>query len=177
MYRATITIRDLSANALKCGGLETGTDIQGERPMTTTIRQLLDEKGYKIYSVPPANSVYEAITLMAEAGIGALLVMENDRLVGILSERDYTRKVVLKNRSSRETPVRDIMTEKVLYMTPEQTIDDCMAMMSKHHIRHLPVMENNRPIGMLSVMDVMRNVISEKEFIISQLENYISGNG
>ncbi len=145
--------------------------------MTTTIRQMLDEKGYKIYSVPPGSSVFDAIKLMAEAGIGALLVMDSERLVGILSERDYTRKIVLNNRSSRETAVREIMTEKVLYMTPEQTVDDCMAMMSKHHVRHMPVMENNRPIGMLSVRDVMRSVISEKEFIISQLENYISGNG
>jgi signal-transduction protein with cAMP-binding, CBS, and nucleotidyltransferase domain len=114
---------------------------------------------------------------MGEAGIGALLVMEDGRLAGIFSERDYTRKIVLMNRSSKDTRVSEIMTSKVLYMTADQTVDDCMAVMSKHHIRHLPVVENGKPIGMLSVMDVMRNVLMEKEFIISQLENYISGTG
>jgi signal-transduction protein with cAMP-binding, CBS, and nucleotidyltransferase domain len=114
---------------------------------------------------------------MGEAGIGALLVMEDGRLAGIFSERDYTRKIVLMNRSSKDTRVSEIMTSKVLYMTADQTADDCMAVMSKHHIRHLPVVENGKPIGMLSVMDVMRNVLMEKEFIISQLENYISGTG
>lgn len=143
--------------------------------MTTTIRQILDEKGYHLHSVTPDTIVYDAIKLMAEAGIGALLVLEADKLAGIFSERDYTRKIVLMNRSSRETRVSEIMTSKVLYMTVDQTADDCMAIMSTHHIRHLPVVENGKPIGMLSVMDVMRNVLKEKEFIISQLENYISG--
>lgn len=145
--------------------------------MTTTIRQILDEKGYHIHSVSPDIVVYDAIKLMGEAGIGALLVMEDGKLAGIFSERDYTRKIVLMNRSSKDTRVREIMTSKVLYMTVDQTVDDCMAVMSKHHIRHLPVVENDKPIGMLSVMDVMRNVLMEKEFIISQLENYISGTG
>ena len=145
--------------------------------MTTTIRQLLDEKGYQIHSTSPDTTVYDAIKLMSELGIGALLVLQDEKMAGIFSERDYTRKVVLKNRSSRETAVKEIMTEKVVYMLPEQTVDDCMATMSKYHIRHLPVLENGKPIGMLSVMDVMRNIISEKEFIISQLESYISGTG
>lgn len=145
--------------------------------MTTTIRQLLDDKGYQIHSASPDMTVYEAIKLMGELGIGALLVLQDEKMVGIFSERDYTRKVVLKNRSSRETAVREIMTDKVVYMLPDQTVDDCMATMSKYHIRHLPVLENNKPVGMLSVMDVMRNIISEKEFIISQLESYISGTG
>ena len=143
--------------------------------MAISVRQILDEKGYQIHHVTPDTTVYDAIKLMGELGIGALLVMENEKLVGIFSERDYTRKVILKNRSSRETRISEIMTEKVLYITPEQTIDDCMAVMSRHHIRHMPVLENNRPIGVLSVMDVMRNILTEKEFIISQLENYISG--
>jgi CBS domain-containing protein len=145
--------------------------------VTTTIRQILDEKGYHIHSVAPDTVVYDAIKLMGEAGIGALLVMEDGKLAGIFSERDYTRKIVLMNRSSKDTRVSEIMTSKVLYMTADQTVDDCMAVMSKHHIRHLPVVENDKPIGMLSVMDVMRNVLMEKEFIISQLENYISGTG
>lgn len=144
--------------------------------MTTSIRKVLDEKGYQIYSVTPDTMVFDSIKLMSEAGIGSLLVLDKDKLVGIFSERDYTRKVVLKNRSSRETPVKDIMTDRVLVMSPDQTIDDCMVMMSRHHIRHLPVVENSRPIGVLSVMDVMRNLLAEKDFIINQLENYISGN-
>jgi CBS domain-containing protein len=145
--------------------------------MTISIRQLLEEKGDKIHSISPDVTVYEAIELMAELGIGALLVTENENIVGIFSERDYTRKIVLKNRSSRETAVREIMTENVICMTTDQNIEDCMATMSKHHIRHLPVVEGDKPVGMLSVMDVMRTILSEKEFIISQLENYISGNG
>jgi IMP dehydrogenase len=112
---------------------------------------------------------------MAEASIGALLIMEDEKLAGIFSERDYTRKIVLMNRSSKDTRVSEIMTSKVLYLTVDQTADDCMAIMSTHHIRHLPVVKDGKPIGMLSVMDVMRNVLKEKEFIISQLENYISG--
>lgn len=145
--------------------------------MTTTARQLLDAKGYKIYSVSPDDLVIDAIRLMAEAKVGALLVMEGNKLVGIISERDYTRKVILNNRSSSTTKVREIMTDKVLYVRPNQSIEECMVVMSENHIRHLPVVENGVPIGVLSVMDVVKNIISEKEFIIEQLENYIAGAG
>ncbi len=145
--------------------------------MSITTRHLLEEKGYEIHSVRPDATVFEAITLMAEKGIGALLVMENEQLVGIFSERDYTRKVILKNRSSRETAVREIMTSKVISIAPEQTIEECMELMSRNNIRHLPVVENNKAVGVLSIMDVMRNILLQKEFIISQLENYISGTG
>ena len=145
--------------------------------MTTSIRQLLDKKGYHIYSISPDSMVFDAIKLMSEVKVGALLVIANKKLVGILSERDYTRKVILQNRSSRDTPVRDIMTEKVMCVSPEQSMKDCMVIMSAHHIRHIPVMENDIPIGVLSVMDVMKNIISEKDFIIEQLEIYISGAG
>ena len=145
--------------------------------MTTTVRQLLETKGYEIHSILPDEMVYDAITCMNEKNVGALLVIENDTLIGIISERDYTRKIILQNRSSRETPVKDIMTSKVLYMTPTQTVEECMALMSKHHIRHLPVVDNDKPIGILSALDVMENIISEKEFLISQLENYIAGAG
>ena len=145
--------------------------------MTTSIRQLLDKKGYHIYSISPDSMVFDAIKLMTEVKVGALLVIANKKLVGILSERDYTRKVILQNRSSRDTPVRDIMTEKVMCVSPEQSMEDCMVIMSAHHIRHIPVMENDIPIGVLSVMDVMKNIISEKDFIIEQLEIYISGAG
>jgi len=112
---------------------------------------------------------------MNDVNIGALLVLEGDRLAGIISERDYTRKVVLQSKSSQTTPVRDIMTEKVLFVTPEQSMDECLVLMSKYHIRHLPVLKDDRPVGVLSVMDVVGNIISEKELIIEQLENYISG--
>jgi len=145
--------------------------------MKTNIRQLLDEKGYLIHAIAPEAMVIDAIKMMSEMGIGALLVLEEGNLVGIISERDYTRKVILQNRSSLNTPVRDIMTSKVLYMSPEQTVDECMVLMSKHRIRHMPVMDNGKPVGVLSIKDVMKNIISEKDFIIHQLETYISGAG
>ena len=145
--------------------------------MQTTIRQILDEKGYKIYSIAPDGMVFDAIKLMSEAGIGALLVLEQENLVGIISERDYTHKVILQNRSSLTTPVKDIMTRKVLYMTLEQTVEECMVLMSKHRVRHMPILDQGKPVGVLSVKDVMKNIIFEKDFIIHQLENYISGAG
>jgi len=145
--------------------------------MKTSIRQVLEKKGYMIHAIAPGTMVIDAIKLMTEAGIGALLVLEGGNLVGIISERDYTRKVILQNRSSLNTPVKDIMTSKVLYITPEQTVEECMVLMSKHRIRHMPVMENGKPVGVLSSKDVMNHIISEKDFIIHQLENYISGVG
>jgi len=143
--------------------------------MTTHARQLLNEKGHKIHSVSPETMVYDAIKLMTEVKVGALLVIENDNLVGIISERDYTRKVILENRSSHETPVKDIMTSEVLTVTPDQSVEDCMKVMSEHHIRHLPVTENGQAIGIISTMDVVKNIISEKETVIDQLEHYIAG--
>lgn len=143
--------------------------------MTATVRQILDDKGYNIHTVSPDDWVIDAIKLMADAQVGALLVMENNQMAGIISERDYTRKVILNNRSSQSTRVRDIMTTNVVSVRPEQNIEDCMVMMSKHQVRHLPVVEDNQAVGMLSVMDVVKSIISEKEFIIEQLENYIAG--
>ncbi|MCK5497640.1 MAG: CBS domain-containing protein [Gammaproteobacteria bacterium] len=143
--------------------------------MSTSAHQLISDKGYELYSVSPDTMVYDAINLMNEAKVGALLVMEGNKMAGIISERDYTRKVILETRSSRETPVRDIMTSNVLTVTPDQSIEDCMKIMSENHIRHLPVAENGEPIGVLSVMDVVKNIISEKEFVIDQLEQYIAG--
>jgi len=143
--------------------------------MTMYARQLLSDKSYELYSVSPDTMVFDAIKLMAEVKVGALLVLEDEQLVGIVSERDYARKVILESRSSRETHVSDVMTNVVLTVTPEQSIDECLVLMSKHHIRHLPVAENGKPIGMLSVMDVVRNILSEKEQLIDQLEHYITG--
>ncbi len=141
----------------------------------TTARQLLELKGYQICYISPDATVFEAIKLMSDNQVGALLVMEAGKLVGIISERDYTRKIVLNNRSSRTTQVREIMTEKVVDVSADQTIEECMVLMSTNHVRHLPVTENGKPIGVLSVMDVVKNIISEKEFMIQQLENYIAG--
>ncbi len=140
-----------------------------------TVRQLLEGKSSDIWSIGPSDSVFEAIKLMADKGVGALLVLDGDSLVGILSERDYARKVILKGRSSKETSVKDIMTEKVLFVDPERTIDECMAIMTSKRIRHLPVMKDDRLIGIFSSGDVIKAMISEQEFIIEQLENYIKG--
>ncbi len=143
--------------------------------MTISARELLSDKSYEMYSVTPDITVYDAIKLMTDVKVGALLVMDDNRLAGIISERDYTRKVILETRSSRDTPVRDIMTLEVLSVTADQSIEDCMRIMSEHHVRHLPVKENGQPIGMLSVMDVVKKILAEKEFIIDQLESYIAG--
>ena len=140
-----------------------------------TARQLLDKKPGEVYSIAPEESVFDAIKLMADKRIGALLVLDGDKVVGIVSERDYARKVILQGRSSKTTPVKDIMTEKVLYAGPEQPIEECMALMTDKRIRHMPVMENNRLIGIFSSGDVIKEMISEREFIIEQLENYIKG--
>ena len=142
--------------------------------MTTTVNQLLNSKRDEIFYVAPDTMVIDAIKMMTEKKVGALPVLENNKLVGILSERDYTRKVVLNNRNSRETPVNEIMTRDVKTVTPSQTVDECMVIMSDYHIRHLPVVENGEPVGILSIMDVVKNIISEKEFIIEQLEHYIT---
>ena len=142
--------------------------------MTTTVNQLLNAKNNEIFSVDPDTMVIDAIRMMNERKVGALLVLENNKLAGILSERDYTRKVVLNNRHSNETMVSEIMTANVKTVTPSQTVDECMVVMSDYHIRHLPVIQNGTPVGILSVMDVVKNIISEKEFIIEQLEHYIT---
>lgn len=140
-----------------------------------TVADILEAKGRAVWSVQPDASVYEALTLLAEKDVGALLVMEGDRLVGILSERDYARKVVLKGRVSRETPVREIMTSRVFFVRPEQTVDECMALMAEHDIRHLPVLDDDTVVGVISVGDVLRAIIAEKDLIIERLENYITG--
>lgn len=145
--------------------------------MNTNVRQLLDKKGNEVYSISADITVFEAITLMSVHEVGALMVMENDKLVGIISERDYTRKVILKNRSSKSTSVREIMTSKIICVTPENSIEECMLLMAKHRIRHLPVIENDKVAGILTVMDAVKTTISEKEFIIEQLEHYITGSG
>ena len=139
------------------------------------VDELLREKGADFWSVVPEATVFKALELMSEKNIGAVLVMEGEHLVGIFSERDYARKVALVGRSSKDIPVQQIMTSKVVCVRPEQSIEECMALMSNKHIRHLPVIEGDRVVGVISVGDVVKALVSEQEFIISQLEHYITG--
>jgi len=141
------------------------------------VRQLLRTKGHDIWSIAPDDSVYDALKLMADRDVGALLVLEEGNLVGILSERDYARKVILRGKSSMDTPVEEIMTQKVISVSPEQTIAECMTLMTDKHVRHLPVFEDDRLIGLVSIGDVVKAIISQQEFIIEQLERYITNGG
>ena len=140
-----------------------------------TVAQLLRTKGHGVLSVSPEISVFEALQVMAEKNVGALLVLEGERLVGVFSERDYARKVILKGKSSKDTPVREIMSSHVLYVRPEQTIEDCMALMTDKRVRHLPVLEHGQLVGVISIGDVVKALIAEQQFIIEQLQNYITG--
>jgi len=140
-----------------------------------TVAQILRTKGHEVLSVSPEMSVFDALGLMAEKNVGALLVVEGGRLTGIFSERDYARKVILKGKASRETPVREIMTSHVLYVRPEQAVDDCMALMTDKRVRHLPVLAEEKLVGVISIGDVVKAIIAEQEFIIEQLQNYITG--
>src|SRR5713226_5287719 len=141
----------------------------------TTIRQILGTKGRDVWSVSPDTTVYDAIKLMADKNVGALVVFEGDRLAGIISERDYARKVILKGKSSKETPVKEIMSVEVITIRPDQSIEECMALMTIRRIRHLPVLEEKKLVGVISIVDVVKAIISEQEFTIKQLENYITG--
>ena len=140
----------------------------------STIKQILDTKGYAVWSIHPQESVFAAIQQMAEKEVGALVVLEGDAVVGIISERDYARKVVLKGRSSRQTEVRDIMTPDVIYVRLDQSIEECMSIVTERRIRHLPVLDNGRLVGIISIGDLVKTVIAEQQFIIEQLEHYIS---
>jgi CBS domain-containing protein len=154
---------------------ETSQSIGVGRTPMKTVKQILDAKGYDVWSIDLHASVFEAIKLMAEKEVGALVVLEGAKLVGIISERDYARKVILQGRASHETPIRDIMTTRVMYATLEQSVEDCMALMTEKRIRHLPVMDGEQLLGMLSIGDLVKSIIAEQQFIIAQLENYISG--
>jgi len=140
-----------------------------------TVRQLLRGKGHDVWHIAPDASVYDALMLMAIKEIGSLLVIDGEKLVGIISERDYARKVVLKEKTSMDTPVKEIMTQEVISLRPEQTIQECMALMTDKRIRHLPVLENDRLVGIISIGDVVKAIISQQEFMIEQLERYIEG--
>ena len=138
------------------------------------IKQLLDGKSRDIISVSPHASVFDALKILAETDVGALLVMDEDRMVGIFSERDYARRVVLQGKSSRDTLVREVMTERIVCVQPNQTVAEAMAMMTEIRCRHLPVVEHGRVIGVVSIGDLVKEIISEQEFLIQQLETYIT---
>lgn len=138
-----------------------------------TVSQLLQGKGGSVLSVTPESSVFAALKLMADKNVGALLVMNGDTLRGIMSERDYARKVILLGKSSHELEVREIMSDKVVSVTPKQTVDDCMGLMTGRRIRHLPVLDNGRVVGVLSIGDLVKAVIEEQQQTIQQLESYI----
>ncbi len=139
---------------------------------------ILEGKGAKnpnVFSVTPTTIVYNAIEIMAEKNIGALLITENDRLIGIFSERDYARKIILKGRSSKETTIGELMTKDPVTVTPESSIEDCMELMTTRRFRHLPVMEGSTVVGVISITDVVRSIIEEQKSTISHLQSYIAG--
>ncbi|MFO1319643.1 MAG: CBS domain-containing protein [Burkholderiales bacterium] len=138
-----------------------------------TVAQVLEEKSSRVVSVAPQSSVYDALKLMAERDIGAVVVLDGERLAGILSERDYARKVILLGKSSRDTAVGEIMTHRVVCVRPSTTIDECMALMTDKRIRHLPVLADKHVIGLISIGDVVKETIAEQKHIIEQLEHYI----
>ncbi len=138
-----------------------------------SLKELLDAKGYAVWSVDPDSTGMDAIKLMAEKSVGALLVMKGDEVVGIVSERDFARKVILMDKSSRQTLVREIMTTRVLTVSMTETAEECLAVMTEKRIRHLPVVDGNRVVGVVSIGDLVKAVISDQKFMIEQLTNYI----
>jgi CBS domain-containing protein len=143
--------------------MKTAADVLKTKPHST------------VYTIAPTASVFDAVRLMADKGIGALLVMDGLKIAGIITERDYARKIALMSRSSKETLVREIMASAVLYVRPEQTSEECMALMTENRVRHLPVMDGGKLLGLISIGDLVKDIISEQKFIIQQLEHYITG--
>ena len=143
--------------------------------MSTSVKEILSGKSTQILSVPPDTSVYEALDLMARADISAVLVLESERLVGIFTERDYARKVALRGRNSKDTRIRDVMTQNLLTISPTQDVDDVMAIMTENRFRHLPVVERGQLIGIVTIGDAVKAVMEEQRQTIAQLSSYISG--
>ena len=140
-----------------------------------TVKDILRAKGSKVYSIPPDATVYEALNRMADKNVGALLVLEVEQIVGLISERDYARKTILKGRFSKETAVKEIMTTNVITVGPGEDLEECMELFTDKHVRHLPVIEDEKIIGIISIGDVVKGVIDHKEFIIQEQEKYIKG--
>ena len=141
----------------------------------TTVAQILKNKSRTVWSISPGKTVYRALELMAEKDIGAVLVMDGEKLAGMLSERDYARRVILKGKSSRDMLVKDLMTKVIVTVTPEQTIENCMQLMTDKHLRHLPVLDNGKLAGIITIGDVVKAIMEEQKSAIQSLENYISG--
>ena len=139
------------------------------------VRNILESKSKEIHSIPPETIVYHALEIMHDKNVSALVVMKHDKLAGIFTERDYARKVILKGRASKETRIEEIMTEDLITVNPETSIESCMRLMTNKHIRHLPVVEGEKLVGIISIGDVVKNIIDEQKFIIENLEQYIQG--
>jgi len=140
-----------------------------------TVRRLLQSKGTDVWSISPDDTILSALNLMADKNVGALVVCEGSHLIGIFSERDYARKVARDRKTGLDLPVSEFMTSPVFYVNPDQTIEECMALMTEHHFRHLPVIDHDKLTGLISIGDVVKEVISDHEFTIQHLENYITG--
>jgi CBS domain-containing protein len=140
----------------------------------TNLKQVLQGKGHDVWSIDPEASVFDAMQMMADKEVGALVVMEGDSLVGVVSERDYARKVILQGRSSKDAKVKEIMTSRVAYARPEQSVEECMALMTEKRVRHLPVMDGGKLLGFISIGDLVKVIIEEQQHVIEQLEQYIS---
>jgi CBS domain-containing protein len=140
-----------------------------------SVEKVLSIKGNETWNIAPQGTVYEALQLMSEKEVGAILVMEENKVVGIFTERDYARKVILMGKFSKDTAVGDLMTQEVLYVEPHDTIDDCMVLMTNNRVRHLPVLDNGQLAGIVSIGDLVKHIISEQESTISELEKYIAG--
>jgi CBS domain-containing protein len=143
--------------------------------MTNLFQVLKSKADQTVYTIAPTTLVFDAVKLMAAKNIGALVVLEDDKIVGMITERDYARKIALLARSSTKTVVRDIMTTSVMYVRPTQTSEECMALMTQHRLRHLPVIDKGKLVGLISIGDLVKDIISEQKFIIDQLEHYITG--
>jgi CBS domain-containing protein len=141
----------------------------------TTVRDILDRKGHQVWTIQPDESVYRALEVMSDHNVGALMVMDGERLIGVMSERDYARKIALAGRASRVTTVRDIMTSDVLCIAPHTRIEECMALMTEKTVRHLPVVDGDHVDGIISIGDVVKATIMDQEFVIEQLEHFIAG--
>ena len=143
--------------------------------MTNLFQVLKSKADQTVYTIAPTTLVFDAVKLMAAKNIGALVVLEDDKIVGMITERDYARKIVLLARSSTKAAVRDIMTTSVMYVRPNQTSEECMALMTEHRLRHFPVIDKGKLVGLISIGDLVKDIISEQKFIIDQLEHYITG--
>ena len=143
--------------------------------MQITIKHVLEEMGSTVWSVKSSDTVYDALKLFADKNIGAVLVMDEGKLSGIFTERDYARKVILKAKSSKDTTVGELMSREVFYVSPSDTVDDCMAIMTDKHVRHVPVLDDGKVVGIISIGDVVKQTIADQEFTIQQLKKYISG--